>query len=172
MLDPEAFSHFVVKKTFTGTVGLDPFAVDDELGNGAFAGAFNDFVGGTGGGLDVDFFVGNIVLGEKAPGFAAVGAPEGGVEDEFHDLVWGTQLATSYTRSSCATVRSFTRLPVFRVPAGSNRRSQHSSSATGRCSTPCGTTMNSPSSIHSWWSRNSIRKRPLTTRNNSSSWSW
>lgn len=54
-----------------------------------------------------------------------------------------------YTLCSCATVRSLTTLPVFRVEAGSNSRNQHSSSATGLCSTPRGTTTNSPSSIHS-----------------------
>ena len=47
-------------------------------------------------------------------------------------------------------MRSFTTLPVFNVEAGSNSRNQHSSSATGLCSTPRGTTMNSPSSTHSW----------------------
>jgi len=46
----------------------------------------------------------------------------------------------------------------------SNSIIQHSLSATGRCSTPRGTTRNSPSSIHSCRSRNSMRKRPLTTR--------
>ena len=36
-------------------------------------------------------------------------------------------------------VRSLTTFPVFSVEAGSNKRIQHSSSATGRCSTPRGT---------------------------------
>ena len=76
-----------------------------------------------------------------------------------------------YARSSSCTVNSFSTLPVFSVEAGSNSTIQHSSSDTGRCSTPRGTTMNSPSSIHSWRSRKSMRKRPFTTRNISSSFS-
>src|SRR4029077_7977747 len=76
-----------------------------------------------------------------------------------------------YARSSSCRVNSFSTWPVFSVVAGSNRTTQHSSSPTGRCSTPRGTTINSPSSIHSWRSRKSMRKRPFTTRNISSSFS-
>jgi N-acetylglutamate synthase-like GNAT family acetyltransferase len=71
--------------------------------------------------------------------------------------------------SSCATVRSFRTLPVFRVVPGSNNSTCASSSATGRCSTPRGTIRNSPVSSHTCRSRNSMRNRPLTTRNSSSS---
>ncbi|SPE28433.1 hypothetical protein SBA2_40005 [Acidobacteriia bacterium SbA2] len=68
-------------------VGLDPFTVDYKLGDGALSGAHHDFVDGAGGGFDVDVFVGNVVLSEKALGLAAVGAPSGGIDDEFHELI-------------------------------------------------------------------------------------
>ena len=42
-------------------------------------------------------------------------------------------------------VYSFSTLPVFKVDAGSNNITNTSSSATGRCSTPFGTTISSPS---------------------------
>src|SRR6202041_2398833 len=76
-----------VEETFAGSVGLDPFAIDDELRDSAFAGALDDFVHGAGGGFDIDVFIGNVVLGEKAFGLAAVGAPGGGIDGEFHGLI-------------------------------------------------------------------------------------
>jgi arabinan endo-1,5-alpha-L-arabinosidase len=76
------------------------------------------------------------------------------------------------SRSGESTVRSSRTLPVLSVPAGSNRSTSHSSSATGRCSTPRGTTSISPSSRSIAPSRSSMRNRPRTTRNSSSSSSW
>ena len=60
-----------------GSVGLDPFAVDDELRDGALADVGDDFVRGAGSGLDVDLLVGDGVLREEAFGLAAVAAPGG-----------------------------------------------------------------------------------------------
>ena len=75
------------------------------------------------------------------------------------------------TRSNSCSVSSFSTFPVFSVDAGSKSRIQRSSSATGLCSTPRGTTMNSPSWSDTVLSRNSMRNRPFTTRNISSSFS-
>ena len=66
-----------MKEALAGAVGLDPFAVDDELGDGTFADVAEDLVGGAGGLLDVDFLKGDLVLGEEALGFAAIAAPGG-----------------------------------------------------------------------------------------------
>ena len=63
-------------------------------------------------------------------------------------------------RSSSETVRSFWRLPVFSVLRGSKSSTCVSASATGRCSTPRGTMMNSPgSTIASWFSAQAKRSR-------------
>jgi hypothetical protein len=58
-------------------VGLNPLAVDDELGNGPLAYIGDDLVGGSGGGFDVDLFEREVVVCEEALGFAAVAAPGG-----------------------------------------------------------------------------------------------
>src|SRR5208282_1666433 len=188
--DSQALGHLVVEETLAGAVGLDPFAVDDELGDGTLAGALHDFVDGAGSGLDVDGFVGDVVFVEKALGFTAVGARGGGIDGEIHEILQsyrdrrkkgspqglkprfkGNLYRSAgsaappksltarlkavpfplilYTRSSWEWVRSLTTLPVLSVDVGSKSRNQHSSSATGLCSTPRGTTTNSPSSIHS-----------------------
>src|SRR5215210_4175924 len=73
---------------------------------------------------------------------------------------------------SVSVVSSFRTLPVFSVEAGSKSITCTSSSATGRCSTPRGTTIISPSSNHTSRSRNSILSRPSITKNSSSSSSW
>jgi hypothetical protein len=85
--EAEACRHFLVEKTFTGAVGLEPFAVDDELWDGALAGAADDFLGGAGSGFDVDLLVGDLMLVEETLGDAAVGAPEGRVEGDLHAWV-------------------------------------------------------------------------------------
>ena len=66
-----------MEEALAGFVGLDPFAVEDELGDGALAYVGDDEVGGAGGVLDVDLGVGDVVGGEEALGFAAVAAPGG-----------------------------------------------------------------------------------------------
>ena len=77
MSDAEEFGHLFVEEALAGFVGLDPFAVEDELGDGSLAGVGDDEVGGAGGGFDVDFAEGDVVGGEETLGFAAVPAPEG-----------------------------------------------------------------------------------------------
>jgi len=66
-----------VEEALAWTVGLNPFAVDDELGDGTLAYVLEDEVGCARGLLDVDLFVGDVVLVEEALGFAAVAAPGG-----------------------------------------------------------------------------------------------
>jgi hypothetical protein len=75
--DAEEFGHFGVEEALAGTVGLDPFAVEDELGDCALADVGDDLVGCAGSVLDVDLFEGYFVLVEEALGFAAVAAPGG-----------------------------------------------------------------------------------------------
>ena len=82
--DAEEFGHFLMEEALAGAVGLDPFAVEDELGDGLFAYVAENFVGCAGGVLDVDFFEGDVVLGEEALGFTAVAAPCCGVDGEIH----------------------------------------------------------------------------------------
>src|SRR5215469_14771467 len=73
--DAEEFGHFVVEEALAGFVRLDPFAVENKLGDGAFAGVGDDEVGCAWSGFDVDFVVGNVVSREEALGLATVAAP-------------------------------------------------------------------------------------------------
>ena len=75
--DAEELGHLVVEEAFAGLVGPDPFSVDDELRDGAFADVGFDCVGCTGSVLDIDFVVGDVVLFKEALGFAAVATPGG-----------------------------------------------------------------------------------------------
>ena len=82
----EEGGHLFVEEAAAGTVGLDPFSVEDELGNSALAYVFEYLVGGAGGLLDVDLVEGDVVLGEETLGFAAVAAPGGGINGKFHEF--------------------------------------------------------------------------------------
>jgi hypothetical protein len=73
-----------VEEATAGAVGLDPFAVDDELRDGVLADVGEDFFGGAGGLLDVDFGEGDAVGFEKALGLATVTAPGGGINQDLH----------------------------------------------------------------------------------------
>src|SRR6185436_6391293 len=89
------------------------------------------------------------------------------------DLRSPLPMTAPYSRAACGAVRmGSSTLPVFRTPAGSNNRTSTSSSATVRCSTPCGTMSNSPGASSTERSRKSTRSRPRTTRKSSSSASW
>ncbi len=81
LFNTQAFGHLVVQKAFARAVGLNPFAVNDKLRDGALAGAGDHLVGGAGRGFDIDFGERDVVLLQKALGDAAVRAPEGGIDD-------------------------------------------------------------------------------------------
>ncbi len=85
--DAEELGHLIVEEAAAGLVGLDPFAVDDELRDGALAYVGNELVGGTGGVLDVYLFEWDVVGGKEALGFATVAAPGGGVDGEIHTYI-------------------------------------------------------------------------------------
>src|SRR6201987_5153591 len=80
LIDPKKLGHFVVEESFTWAVGLEPSTIDHQLGNRALARSPDNLFGGTGRGFDVNFFVGNIVRGQKAFGGTAIRAPESGIE--------------------------------------------------------------------------------------------
>ena len=71
----KAGSHLRVEEAAAGAVGLDPFAIDYELRNSPFANMGEDFFGGAGGVLDVDFGVGDLVGLEEALGLTTITTP-------------------------------------------------------------------------------------------------
>ena len=75
MVDAEELGHLVVEEAEAGAVGLNPFAVDDELRDGALTYVGQDEVGGAGGVFDIDLLEGDVVRVEEALCFAAVAAP-------------------------------------------------------------------------------------------------
>src|ERR1700734_144478 len=86
VLHAQPLRHLLIEKALARTVRLHPLAIDHKLRYGLFSGAFHDFVNRAGRGGDVDLFVSNIVLGEKALGFAAIRTRGGGVNDQFHKV--------------------------------------------------------------------------------------
>ena len=84
LFDAQALGHFVVQEAFAGAVGLDPFAVDHELRDGALTCLLNHFIGGSGRAFDIDFLERDTVLLQKAFGFAALRAPDAGIDSYFH----------------------------------------------------------------------------------------
>lgn len=79
--------ELVEEQAAAGGVGLEPFAVNDELGDGALADVAEDFGGGSGISVDVDFGVRNTVGIEKLLGGAAVPAPPGGIDLDLHPVI-------------------------------------------------------------------------------------
>ncbi len=86
LFNTKEFGHLVVQKTFARAIRLNPFAVNDKLGDGALAGAGHHLVGGSGRVFDIDFRERDIVLLQEALGSAAVRAPEGGIDAVFSYL--------------------------------------------------------------------------------------
>lgn len=86
-LDAQAFGHLVIEKTFARTIRLDPFAINDKLWDGTQTGVLDNFLSGAGRFFNVYIFERNIVLGEKAFRYAAVGTPEGGIDRQIHSFI-------------------------------------------------------------------------------------
>ena len=79
--------HLLIEKSLAGTVRLDPFAVDDELRDSALSNLPDQLFRRTRRGRNVDLFIGDVVLVEEAFGFAAVWAPEGGINNKLHNPI-------------------------------------------------------------------------------------
>jgi hypothetical protein len=82
--DAEQFAHLLAQKAETGSVGLHPLAVNDELRDGALAHMAHYIIGGAGYQLNVDFGIGNLMLLQETLRFAAVAAPNGGIDKDVH----------------------------------------------------------------------------------------
>jgi hypothetical protein len=74
-------AHLVIKEAFAWTVGLDPLPVEHELRDAALAGARDHFLRRAGRVLDINFGVGNVVLGQKPFCFVAVRTLLGGIDE-------------------------------------------------------------------------------------------
>jgi hypothetical protein len=79
--------ELVEEQAAAGGVGLKPFAVDDQLGDGALADVADDFGGGGGIGVDVDFGIRDAVFLKKLFGGAAVAAPVGCINLDLHPVI-------------------------------------------------------------------------------------
>jgi hypothetical protein len=88
----EEIGHLLVKKAMACAVRLDPFAVDDELGDGPFAHMSDDFLCRPRAGLDINFGVGDLVLFEEPFGFAAIAAPHSGIHQNLHPSIISTAM--------------------------------------------------------------------------------
>src|SRR5581483_4369580 len=84
VVDTEQLGHLLVFKAQAWNIRLDPLIVEHELRDGAFAGLADYFLSRTRRLFNVDFLVGNIVLGEPALSHAAVATPRSGIDDQFH----------------------------------------------------------------------------------------
>lgn len=73
--DAEAGAHFLVQEAATGMVGLDPFTIDDKLGDGTLADVGEDLFDRAWSGLNINLGVGDAVGIEEAFGLAAITAP-------------------------------------------------------------------------------------------------
>ena len=76
-----------IEKSLTGTVGLDPFTVNDELWDSALSNLPDQLFRSTRRGGNVDLFIGDVVLVQEALGFAAVWAPENRINNKLHNPI-------------------------------------------------------------------------------------
>lgn len=97
-----------MKEAEAGAIWLNPLTVQDELGNGALPGLCDDFIGCTGDGINVDFGVGNCVVGEETLGLAAIATPGGGVDEQFHTSIL-REGAMSYGRQAAVAPKGTNR---------------------------------------------------------------
>src|ERR1051326_3586886 len=84
ILNSEQLAHLLVEKSFSRPIRLGPFAIDDELRDGALAGVAHDFRRRARHLLDVDFGIRDVVPREEALGLAAIVTPRRAVDDQLH----------------------------------------------------------------------------------------
>src|ERR1700720_3133858 len=79
--------HLVIEKSLAGTVGLDPFTINDELRDSALSNLPDQLFRRARRGGNVDLFIGDVVLVQEAFGFAAVWAPQSGIDKKLHNPI-------------------------------------------------------------------------------------
>jgi hypothetical protein len=89
-VDAKKFCHFLVEKAMTRAVGLNPFAIEDELRDGPLAHLSDNFLRGSGVGLDIDLGISDLVLFKEAFSFAAIAAPRRGIDQHMHPAIIST----------------------------------------------------------------------------------
>jgi hypothetical protein len=92
LFNSKAIGHLLEEKALAGTVGLDPLSVNHKLGNGPFAGVFDDFRGSAGIGFNINVSKRDVVLLQKALGDAALGTPKSGIDGDLHGDKSGRRL--------------------------------------------------------------------------------
>jgi len=93
----EELGHFLMQETKARFIGLNPFAIEDELRDGALAGLGDHFIRGAGGSFDIDLGVRDVVLGEETLRLAAVAAPVSGIHEKLHrDIVADSQAGCTF----------------------------------------------------------------------------
>src|SRR5258707_1663886 len=85
ILDSQSLRHLIVEEALPGPVGLHPFSINRKLRDGPLAGTPDHFLRRSRGGFNVDLFVRNVVLSQKALGLATVRAPKCGINNKFHE---------------------------------------------------------------------------------------
>ena len=84
LFDAETPSHFFVQKSFARTIRLHPLTINNKLWNSPLARVFDHLLGSSRSVLDIDFRESEVVLLQKTFSLAAIGTPEGGIDDDFH----------------------------------------------------------------------------------------
>jgi hypothetical protein len=86
-------AHLLVEEAMAWAIGLNPFAIDDELRDGTLAHVLDQLFCGSRSGLDIDLGIGDLVFVEESFGFAAIAAPCSGIDQHMHFLIipWGKE---------------------------------------------------------------------------------
>ena len=148
LLHAQQRAHFFVEETLPGTIGLDPLAVNDELRNRTLADVFYEFVRCARSALDIDFVEGEVVLFQKALGFATIATPERGVNSQIHFYYRNKSKILTSSRASKLLnlkVKRATRPFVFLGRGENNRDSDRNLSAV------CRDYLNEKSSLRRRW---------------------
>src|ERR1700680_1479641 len=87
MLNAQPCFHLLIEKSLARTVGLDPFTVNDELRDSALSNLPDQLFRRIRRGRNVDLFICAVVLVQEAFGFAAVWAPESGINNKLHNPI-------------------------------------------------------------------------------------
>ena len=82
--DLQQSTHLLEQETLARSIRLHPLSIDHKLGDCPLTDVLYDFIGGARRLLYVNLGVRDIVLLQEAFSSAAIAAPRGGVDDQFH----------------------------------------------------------------------------------------
>lgn len=122
LADSKPSLQLLIEEPATRHIGLEPLAVDHNLGDGTFAHVPKDFVRGDGVDIDIDLGVGDPMGIEELLGCPAIATPRSRIDPYIHNPILTFRAATIGYKMTAEEIKALLKLEPHPIEGGWFRR--------------------------------------------------